>query len=405
MIAQVFAIAALCLAAAEPPSQDFTGTALVAVEGDILSVMRGDVAELVYLYGVDCPELEQPYGPEARQFTDGLIQGKQVKVTIVDVTTQTGDDTTSMRIVMGSTQPKEAGAAPAARKKTKVYANVALEDGTVLNQKLVEVGLAWWYPETAAKDSLLKKLNAEAMTAKTGLWADAAPVAPWDYRKWKEAENLAEEETVEEAPVEEKAADSKVSNEGVWVTRTSRNYHLLGCRYLDKSRKVMGRAEAEKAGFVACGTCFPEVLAGKETKELTLKGDAQYVPPPELNRNRPAGQTPPPGGPRPPAAAPAVPPQGYNASDAMALMARHQPRQFRDPSGNVVGITADYISEIPYASQIGLQDGDVVSMVNGVAIQSIPQAFTMVEQFKNARSLDVTIMRNGQPVNLTIPIK
>jgi endonuclease YncB( thermonuclease family) len=60
---------------------------------------------------------------------------------------------------------------------------VLLADGRSLNQELVRAGLAWWYRQYAPHDTTLAQLEAEARAAKRGLWADAAPVPPWAWRK------------------------------------------------------------------------------------------------------------------------------------------------------------------------------------------------------------------------------
>ena len=60
---------------------------------------------------------------------------------------------------------------------------VLLSDGRSLNQALVRAGLAWWYRQYAPHDTTLAQLEAEARAARRGLWADAAPVPPWAWRK------------------------------------------------------------------------------------------------------------------------------------------------------------------------------------------------------------------------------
>ena len=54
--------------------------------------------------------------------------------------------------------------------------------GTSLNRELVRVGYAWWYRHYS-KDATLGQLEAQARDAKLGLWADANPIEPWEFRK------------------------------------------------------------------------------------------------------------------------------------------------------------------------------------------------------------------------------
>jgi hypothetical protein len=45
--------------------------------------------------------------------------------------------------------------------------------------------MAWWYKKYAPGDATLARLEAEARAAKRGLWAQASPIAPWDWRQHK----------------------------------------------------------------------------------------------------------------------------------------------------------------------------------------------------------------------------
>ncbi len=57
---------------------------------------------------------------------------------------------------------------------------------TCLNSELLKSGLAWWHKEGAPKETRLQQLEASARLAKSGLWEDENPVAPWDFRSPKE---------------------------------------------------------------------------------------------------------------------------------------------------------------------------------------------------------------------------
>jgi type II secretory pathway component PulC len=88
--------------------------------------------------------------------------------------------------------------------------------------------------------------------------------------------------------------------------------------------------------------------------------------------------------------------------DPLALMGKHHrtlPRMSRE---NVLGMTAKNISQIPLAAQMGFQDNDIISSVNGIPVQSIEQIMLMAPQFNGVKDFDVNVIRNGQ--NITIPI-
>ena len=69
---------------AVPPAGAFTGRVLAVIDGDALSVLHEDRAELVYLYGVDCPEPGQPFAEEADRFAAELAEGRDVSIDVVD---------------------------------------------------------------------------------------------------------------------------------------------------------------------------------------------------------------------------------------------------------------------------------------------------------------------------------
>ena len=58
---------------------------------------------------------------------------------------------------------------------------VVLPDGRSLSQELVRAGYAWWFRKYS-RDGRLARLEEEARQDRRGLWADAAPQAPWEYR-------------------------------------------------------------------------------------------------------------------------------------------------------------------------------------------------------------------------------
>lgn len=64
-------------------------------------------------------------------------------------------------------------------------------NGVPVNQEMVRRGMAWWYREYAKSDVQLAKAEAEAKNAKRGLWADKAPVPPWEFRRSESANRAA----------------------------------------------------------------------------------------------------------------------------------------------------------------------------------------------------------------------
>ena len=380
-------------------AEEFSGMVIAVVDGDLVSVIRGDVAEPIHLFGIDCPEREQPFGPEANQLVANLVLGKEVTVELVDPAQQARPASLSVRLrELAALSESALESVDMEKTGTRLYGNVTLADGTQLNQKVVEVGLAWWYRKLAPGDRLLKRLNADAMKARKGLWADPAPVAPWDFRRFKEAEEGKAGEATEPTSTEAGEEPEAASGEGVFITKQGRCYHKYGCRYLDKTQRVMARGQAQERGYSPCPVCFPDALAGEEAREVKLKGQHPDVERPRMpvapTTPRPRAPTAPKRPPRP--KKPSAP--KFDPSRGMELMARHRPRTYRDAGGSAAGVTADDISQIPFAPVVGLQDGDVIQGINSVPIRSIEEVYGLVERFKNEKHFDITILRNGRSV-------
>ncbi|MBM4132684.1 MAG: hypothetical protein FJ245_02850 [Nitrospira sp.] len=135
-------------------AKQFTGLVVNVADGDTMTVMREGVGRPVQLVGIDCPELKQPYGKQAKRHAAQLALNQEVTV-------------------------KEEG--PGTEGLSGL---VTLPDGRILNQELVRAGLCWWARRYQGDDAL-PLLEAEAHAAQRGLWADPEPVPPWDWRKMK----------------------------------------------------------------------------------------------------------------------------------------------------------------------------------------------------------------------------
>jgi endonuclease YncB( thermonuclease family) len=137
-------------------SATFSGIVMRVQDGDTISVSRGSRVEDVHLAGIDCPELRQSFGAGARRFTERLASGQMVKVRAQG---RDGDG--------------------------NVLGVVILPDGRTLNREIVAAGLAWKLKES--KNKTVAQLEKDARRAKRGLWADADPTPPWEYRKARRA--------------------------------------------------------------------------------------------------------------------------------------------------------------------------------------------------------------------------
>lgn len=131
---------------------------IAAHDGDSLRIRQPDGRSVsVRLYGVDCPELGQPYGDEARDLTVRLV-GQVVEV-----------------------QPT------GGRSWRRTVAVIVLPGGGTLQAALVGAGLAWVdgrYCKMPECDGW-RRGQELARDAQRGLWADGGAVPPWVWRRAK----------------------------------------------------------------------------------------------------------------------------------------------------------------------------------------------------------------------------
>ncbi len=137
------------LAAAEPPVK----WRVVSVHyGDTLTALDADkVQHKVRLAGIDAPETGQPFGTKARDGLADLVKGKTVAVQVTD-----------------------------RDKYSRTVARIEVE-GQDVNKAMVAAELAWHYVRFD-HDATLAEAEREARAARRGLWADAGPVPPWEWR-------------------------------------------------------------------------------------------------------------------------------------------------------------------------------------------------------------------------------
>ncbi len=64
----------------------------------------------------------------------------------------------------------------------RLVAIITLPDGRVLNEELLKAGMAWVY-RRYCHDQRYYDMELHARERQVGLWADAEPVAPWEWRR------------------------------------------------------------------------------------------------------------------------------------------------------------------------------------------------------------------------------
>jgi endonuclease YncB( thermonuclease family) len=145
------ALAALVVLLCASSPSSLTGRAERVIDGDSLEVETGGSITQVRLFGIDCPERDQPYADQARDELARIVRGKSLRLEVVD-----RDDygRTVARVFVGDVD---------------------------VNLALVRAGAAWVYRKYS-KDRAFVAAEENARSARRGLWAADAPVAPWDWR-------------------------------------------------------------------------------------------------------------------------------------------------------------------------------------------------------------------------------
>lgn len=93
------------------------------------------------------------------------------------------------------------------------------------------------------------------------------------------------------------------------------------------------------------------------------------------------------------------------AIENYSSLAKITPQVKKDEDGNVLGLTADGISQQPLAQKLGFQDGDVLQTINNERIDSRERLYEMFQRYQNATSFRVGILRNGQPNILVFDVE
>jgi micrococcal nuclease len=153
---------------AKEPIRVLTGVVTKITDGDTIQVNSDGTKLKVRLYGIDAPEMErrnkrtgavskqgQPYGEEAFRTLEGKVARQQVRLDVMDID-----------------------------KYKRLVALVSVGDRNI-NRELVVEGAAWAYKKYLDRPYASEFIGAEeeARQAGRGLWRQANPQPPWDFRK------------------------------------------------------------------------------------------------------------------------------------------------------------------------------------------------------------------------------
>lgn len=143
------------------------------LQGQVVRVADGDTITLqdanrreykLRLAYIDAPEKAMPFGPDAKRHLAQLVEDKTVEARIDDVDNY-------------------------GRGVARIF-----KDGQDVNYAQLSSGYAWHYSQYARKSqsgsdySRYEQAQNKARHSHTGLWRDASPTPPWEWRQEKRQE-------------------------------------------------------------------------------------------------------------------------------------------------------------------------------------------------------------------------
>ncbi|WP_103030004.1 thermonuclease family protein [Salinibacter altiplanensis] len=153
LTAVALALALPLSSVAQQPGQTYTARVQSVTDGDTYDVRVSEGQTFtVRLWGTDAPESSQPYGSDATSRARQLAGGSTVRVSVEE---------------MG--------------RYGRAVARIEMGGGD-LGAMLIKDGLAWHYDEYAPNATEYTRLERQARNAGRGLWSQASPVPPWEWR-------------------------------------------------------------------------------------------------------------------------------------------------------------------------------------------------------------------------------
>jgi endonuclease YncB( thermonuclease family) len=147
-------LATFALPAAQRAEGLLAGKVTRVIDGDTIDVILDSGRIRVRLQGIDAPERDQPGGREAQRWLQQRLIDQLIQLEPVSQD-----------------------------RYERMVAIVHADDG-IVNEQLLQAGHAWAYRHYLRRaDRHYCDLEERARSARLGLWATAAPHAPWQHRQ------------------------------------------------------------------------------------------------------------------------------------------------------------------------------------------------------------------------------
>ena len=130
-----------------------TGVVVGVHDGDTMRIRTTHETIKVRLFGIDAPEIGQPFARASKEKLSALTFGKTVRLI------SHGKDNYG-----------------------RLLAEVLLADKTNVNREMVRTGMALYF-RRYTQSRLLEAVENEARRERRGVWSDDSTVPPWEYRR------------------------------------------------------------------------------------------------------------------------------------------------------------------------------------------------------------------------------
>jgi len=147
----IYTIIVLLLATTGAKAHEIIETVTEVIDGDTFKTTDRGKPVIVRIADIDCPELQQPGGQEAKQFTTKILLGTLISI---------------------KTSGKKQNGILTGKVTTNRGRNMAV--------LLIQKGLAWPVPKT--KNNLVTGQCKKSISSKIGIWVNGIPEPPWKYR-------------------------------------------------------------------------------------------------------------------------------------------------------------------------------------------------------------------------------